>query len=283
MAVLMCVVPILVAILVMVVCRHHKKRRRASHTSNQPNNRQLQVHPVDNSNPNLSSTDHVVLNKTSTICTDAGAEGHPFPSHYYNICREVTAHEEDPYHIYQDAAEVDMGTSQAPNLEQVFLCASSLQSNVTCSNQNHADKMNSKRDSLGSASVYPSQSREKSEVDENLFPSENSCQIAPNRRSETIQEQSRWKTPVEYKYTKGNEVITADTLYSTAIYLAKSREKPEVDEDGYLVLEANTGEISPYQSKILQTSPRPTKNRTLAQSTRISTHAYDTKTRRLKA
>ncbi|XP_072164233.1 uncharacterized protein [Diadema setosum] len=280
MAVLMCVVPILVAILLMVLWRHHKKRRRSSQTLNQPNNRQLQVHPVDTTNQSVISTDHVVLSKTSTMCTDAGAEGHPFPSHYYNTCREVTAHQEDPYHIYQDAAEVDMGTSQAPNLEQVFLCASSLQSNVTCSNHNHAEKMNNKRDRPGSASVYTSQPRE---VDENLFLSKNSSQIAPNRQSETIQEQSRWKTRVEYKSTNRNEVITADPLYSTAIYSVKSREKPGVDENGYLVLEANTGEITPYQSKTIQTNPRPTKNRTLAQSTLMSTHAYYTKNRCLKA
>ncbi|XP_072164249.1 uncharacterized protein [Diadema setosum] len=250
MAVLMCVVPILVAILFMVLCRHHKKRRRSSQTSNQPNNRQLQVHPVNNTNQSVSSTDHVVLSKTSTMCTDAGAEGHPFPSHYYNICREVTAHHEDPYHIYQDAAEVDSGPSHALNLEQVSLCASPLQSNVTCSDYNHGEKMNSKRDRPGFASVYPSQGKEKSEVDENLFHSENSGQIIPNRQSETIQE--RWKTRVKYKYTNRNELITADPLYSTAIYSAKSREKPELDEDGYLVLEANTGEINPYQSKTIQ-------------------------------
>ncbi|XP_071485566.1 uncharacterized protein [Diadema antillarum] len=201
MAVPMCVVPILLAILLMVLCRHLKKRSRSSQTSNRPNNRQLQVHPLDNSKQNLSSTDHVVLSKTSTMCTDAGAEGHPFPSHYYNICKEVTAHQEDQYHIYQDAADVDSGPSHASNLEQVSLCASPLQSNVTCSDHNHAEKMNSKRDSLVSASVYPSQQRERSEVDENLFQSENSCQIASNRQFEIIQEKSRWKTRVEYKST----------------------------------------------------------------------------------
>ncbi|XP_072163575.1 uncharacterized protein [Diadema setosum] len=245
MAALLGVLTILLVILLMVLCRHHKKRRRSSQTLNQPNNRQLQVHPVDISNQN---SDHVVLSKTSTMCTDAGTEGHPFPSHNYNICREVTAHHEDPYHIYQDAAEVDSGPSQASNLEQVSLCASLLQSNVTCSDHNHGEKMNSKRDSPGSASVYPSQAKGKSKVDENLFHSENSGQITPNRQSETIQEQSQWKTPVEYKCTNRNEVITADPLYSTAIYSVKSREKREVDENGYLVLEANTGEITPYQS-----------------------------------
>ncbi|XP_072164248.1 uncharacterized protein [Diadema setosum] len=255
MAVLMCVVPILVAILFMVLWRHHKKCEcRSSQTLNQPNNRQLQVHPVDTTNQSVSSTDHVELSKTSTMCTDAGAEGHPFPSHYYNTCREVTVHQEDPYHIYQDAAEVYMGTSQAPNLEQVYLCESLFLSNVTCSDYNHAEKMNSKRDSPGSASVYPSQPREKSKMAENAFHSENSGQITPNRQSETIQEQSRWNTRVKDKSTKRNEVITVDPLYSTAIYSVKSREKPEVGENGYLVLEADSGEIAPCQSKTIQVS-----------------------------
>ncbi|XP_072181109.1 uncharacterized protein [Diadema setosum] len=34
-----------------------------------------------------------------------------------------------------------------------------------------------------------------------------------------------------------------DPLYSVSIYSSKPNEKPEVDEDGYLVLEANAGEI----------------------------------------
>ncbi|XP_072181491.1 uncharacterized protein [Diadema setosum] len=34
-----------------------------------------------------------------------------------------------------------------------------------------------------------------------------------------------------------------DPLYSVSIYSSKPNEKPEVDKDGYLVLESNTGEI----------------------------------------
>ncbi|XP_071489343.1 uncharacterized protein [Diadema antillarum] len=129
MAALLCVVPILVAILFMVLCRHHKKRRRSSQVSNQ-SIRQLEMLRIDNPNQNLSSTDHVVLN---TTITDAGAEGHPSQNHHGNIFRDVTTQQENLYHIYQDAAEVDKGQSQPSNVQQVSLCAVSLESNVTSS------------------------------------------------------------------------------------------------------------------------------------------------------
>ncbi|XP_072164446.1 uncharacterized protein [Diadema setosum] len=128
MAVLMCVGPTIVVILFIVLCRQHKKRRRSSQISNQTNT-QLQMHPVDNPNQNLSSTDHVVLSNTNT---DAGAEGHPFPNHHDSIFSDVPTHQENPYHIYQDAGEVDKGPSPPSNLP-VSLCTVSLQSNVTSS------------------------------------------------------------------------------------------------------------------------------------------------------
>ncbi|XP_072164445.1 uncharacterized protein [Diadema setosum] len=127
-AALLCVVPILVAILFMVLCRHHKKRRRSSQISNQ-SIRQLEMLRIDNQNQNLSSADHVVLN---TTITDAGAEGHPSQNRHGNIFRDVTTHQENLYHIYQDAVEVDKGQSQPSNV-QVSLCAVSLESNVTSS------------------------------------------------------------------------------------------------------------------------------------------------------
>ncbi|XP_072164447.1 uncharacterized protein [Diadema setosum] len=128
MAALLCVVPILVAVLFMVLCRHHKKRRRSSHISNQTTT-QLQMHPVDNANQNLSATDHAALDSTFT---DAVAEGHPSQNHHGNIFRDVTTHQENLYHVYQDAGEVDKGPSQPSNLP-VSLCTVSLQSNVTSS------------------------------------------------------------------------------------------------------------------------------------------------------
>ncbi|XP_072164449.1 uncharacterized protein [Diadema setosum] len=129
MAALLCVVPILLAILVIVLCRHHKKRRRSSQISNQ-SIRQLEMLRIDNPNQNLSSTDHVVLN---TTIADGVAEGHPSQNHHGNIFRDVTTHQENLYHIYQDAAEVEKGPSQASNLQKVSLCAVSFQNNVTTS------------------------------------------------------------------------------------------------------------------------------------------------------
>ncbi|XP_072164235.1 LOW QUALITY PROTEIN: uncharacterized protein [Diadema setosum] len=128
MAALLCVVPILVAVLFMVLCRHHKKRRRSSQISNQTTT-QLQMDPVDNANQNLSATDHAALESTFT---DAVAEGHPSQNHHGNIFRDVTTHQENLYHVYQDAGEVDKGSSQPSNLP-VSLCTVSLQSNVTSS------------------------------------------------------------------------------------------------------------------------------------------------------
>ncbi|XP_071489312.1 uncharacterized protein [Diadema antillarum] len=129
MAALLCVVPIIVAILFTVLCRHHKKRRRSSQISNQ-SIRQLEMLRIDNPNQNLSSTDHVVLN---TTITDAGAEGHPSQNHHGNIFRDVMTQQENLYHIYQDASEVNKGPPHASNLQQVSLCAVSLESNVTSS------------------------------------------------------------------------------------------------------------------------------------------------------
>ncbi|XP_072164450.1 uncharacterized protein [Diadema setosum] len=128
----LCVVLILLVIFSAPLCKHYKnrKRRKSSQTSSQSNNRQLQMHPLDRSNENLSSTDHVVLSNTSP---DARTEGHPFQDHHHNVFSDVTTHQENPYHIYQDAAEVGKGPSQAPNLEQFSLCAAPLQSHVTCS------------------------------------------------------------------------------------------------------------------------------------------------------
>ncbi|XP_072164237.1 uncharacterized protein [Diadema setosum] len=129
----LCVVPILFGIMYMTLCKFHSKRRRASHISNQAHNRQadrqLQMHPVDNSNQILSSTDHVSNNTT----TDAAAEGHHFTNHHGNIFSDLPTPQENQYHIYQDAAEVDKGRSHASNLEQVSVCTVPLQTNVTCS------------------------------------------------------------------------------------------------------------------------------------------------------
>ncbi|XP_072164254.1 uncharacterized protein [Diadema setosum] len=127
MGTLMCVVPILLGILYMTLCKFHSKRRRSSQIPNQAHNRQLQMHPVDNSNQVLSLTDHVVLRNTST---DAVTEGNPFTNHHES---GVMTHRENPYRIYQDAAEVDSGHSHASNLEQVSFYTAPLQSNVTCS------------------------------------------------------------------------------------------------------------------------------------------------------
>ncbi|XP_071489313.1 uncharacterized protein [Diadema antillarum] len=129
---LLCVVPVLLVILSVPLCKQYKnsKRRRSSQISRQSNSRQLQMHPLDRSNENLSSTDHVILSNT---ITDARTEGHPFSDHHQNVFSDVTTHQENPYHIFQDAAEVNKGPSHTSNLQQVSRCAVPMENKVTSS------------------------------------------------------------------------------------------------------------------------------------------------------
>ncbi|XP_072176067.1 uncharacterized protein [Diadema setosum] len=105
--------------------KHHKKsnKRRPSQAWNQ----RLQMQPVDAFNQHLSSADHVELNTTGS---DAEVEGRPFLNHPGITFTDVTAHEEDPRHIYQDATEGAKGASQPSGGEHISPDAFSSQTYV---------------------------------------------------------------------------------------------------------------------------------------------------------
>ncbi|XP_072163975.1 uncharacterized protein [Diadema setosum] len=123
---LLCIVFILLVILLVAWCNHLKKRHRPSPASNQLNDRQLQMYPVDTSSQNSTSADYAVLDTTGT---DVGAEGHLVPNNPGNTRRVVTVLEEDPYHVYQDAAELRKMASQPSSVEQMPLSAFSAERN----------------------------------------------------------------------------------------------------------------------------------------------------------
>ncbi|XP_071488080.1 uncharacterized protein [Diadema antillarum] len=117
------VVLILLVILFVAWSTQYKKRRTLSQASNQ----QLQMRPVDTFNQSPSSGDHVELDTAGTV---SGAEGDPFENRPGNTFRDVTTHEEDSCHIYQDAAEAYKGASQPSCGEQISPDAFSSQINM---------------------------------------------------------------------------------------------------------------------------------------------------------
>ncbi|XP_072163656.1 uncharacterized protein [Diadema setosum] len=123
MATLLCVVLILLSILSMAWCKQHKKRGRPTEASNpsneNPNDRQVQMYPVDTSTENPRTTEHVLLESART---DIGAHGHHLPNHPVALLETTIAQQQDPDHIYQDAAEVNQGYCQPSGIEQTSSC-----------------------------------------------------------------------------------------------------------------------------------------------------------------
>ncbi|XP_072163571.1 uncharacterized protein [Diadema setosum] len=94
--------------------RRQKSRRGRSHLPNQANNYsddgQLQLYPVSTATQNANMTTDVDLLDYSSI--NADTMGHPIPSRSGDRYGDVTDHQEDPYHIYQDTEEVRNGHSR---------------------------------------------------------------------------------------------------------------------------------------------------------------------------
>ncbi|XP_072163299.1 uncharacterized protein [Diadema setosum] len=111
-------------------------------------------------------------------------------------------------------------------------------------------------DPLYSASIYPDKPREMPELDEKGYlglevnPNETTPdQLTANQETQDHSEYANIRTN-----KKRNSLATPlnDPLYSASIYPDKPREVPELDEKGYLVLEANPDEITPDQSTTKQ-------------------------------
>ncbi|XP_071489308.1 uncharacterized protein [Diadema antillarum] len=94
--------------------RRKKRQRRTSRLPNQANNYsedgQLQIYPVGTVSHDANMTNDVDLLDYSSI--DADTMGQPIPSRSGNGFGNVTDHQEDPYHIYQDTDEVRNGPSR---------------------------------------------------------------------------------------------------------------------------------------------------------------------------
>ncbi|XP_071504803.1 uncharacterized protein [Diadema antillarum] len=130
MATLLCVVLILLSILSMAWCKQHKERGRPTEASNpsneNPNDRHVQLYPVDTSTESPRTTEHVLLESART---DIGAHGHHLPNHPVALLETTIAQQEDPDHIYQDAAEVNQGYCQPSGIEQTSSCTVPVKSN----------------------------------------------------------------------------------------------------------------------------------------------------------
>ncbi|XP_072175616.1 uncharacterized protein [Diadema setosum] len=121
---LLFVIVILLVVLALAWHKNHKERRMPLRAANQL----LQMSPVNTSNRRPSSADHVELNTTGT---DAGAEDQPFQNHPNHTFTDATAHEEDSYIIYQNAAKVAKGAAHPSRVDRISPRASSSQNNIS--------------------------------------------------------------------------------------------------------------------------------------------------------
>ncbi|XP_072164244.1 uncharacterized protein [Diadema setosum] len=109
------VVLVVLCVLSLFWRKHRQKSRRGrSHLPNQANNYsddgQLQIYPVSTATQNATTTNDVDLLDYSSI--DADMMRQPIPSRSGGRFGDVTDHQEDPYHIYQDTEEVRNGHSR---------------------------------------------------------------------------------------------------------------------------------------------------------------------------
>ncbi|XP_071497048.1 uncharacterized protein [Diadema antillarum] len=127
-----CVALVLLVLLAVIRCKNHQKARRQSETLHQANDRsndeQIHMHHVGNSSQNQSAADNV--DSLKAISTKDGGVGHSFRYNQDNRFRDATSHQEDPYHIYQDAAEVEKVRSQTAEVEQISSCSLAILSSV---------------------------------------------------------------------------------------------------------------------------------------------------------
>ncbi|XP_071489309.1 uncharacterized protein [Diadema antillarum] len=94
-------------------CHHQQKRRRgttrlSNRVTGNSDDGHLQMHPVNTSIQNQRATNNVDPSSNN----GAGAAGRPLPSHAGNRFGDASPHQGDPYHIYQDTAEVDREVPQ---------------------------------------------------------------------------------------------------------------------------------------------------------------------------
>ncbi|XP_072163572.1 uncharacterized protein [Diadema setosum] len=114
-------VVLIVLVVLSLLCRNRrqKRQRRTSRQPNQANNYsedgQLQIYPVSTATQNASTTNDVDLLDYSSI--DADMMRQPIPSRSGNSFGDVTDHQEDPYHIYQDTEEVRNGPSRIAGVD----------------------------------------------------------------------------------------------------------------------------------------------------------------------
>ncbi|XP_072164255.1 uncharacterized protein [Diadema setosum] len=96
-----------VGLLVLVIvfmswCRYRqKRRRRTTRVTGNSDDGHLQMHTVNTSVQNHRETN--IVDSSGII---AGADGRPLPSHAGNRLGDASPHQGDPYHIYQNTAEV---------------------------------------------------------------------------------------------------------------------------------------------------------------------------------
>ncbi|XP_072163991.1 uncharacterized protein [Diadema setosum] len=128
----LCVALVLLVVLAVIRCKNQQKARRQSETLNQTNDRsndeQIHMHPVGNLSQNQSAADNV--DSLKVISTKDGAVGHSFRYNQGNRFRDATSHQEDPYHIYQNVAEVEKVRSQTAQVEQISSCTLPILSSV---------------------------------------------------------------------------------------------------------------------------------------------------------
>ncbi|XP_072164239.1 uncharacterized protein [Diadema setosum] len=92
----------------MAWCHHQQKRRRgttqvSNRVTGNSDDGHLQMHPVNTSIENQRATNNVDPSSNN----GAGAACSPLPSHAGNRFGNASPHQGDPYHVYQDTAEVD--------------------------------------------------------------------------------------------------------------------------------------------------------------------------------
>ncbi|XP_071489338.1 uncharacterized protein [Diadema antillarum] len=252
--------------------RRRKRQRRTSRLPNQAKNYvedgQLQTYPLSTATQNATTTNDVDLLDYSSINTDT--MGQPIPSHSLNIFGDVIDHQEDPYHIYQDTEEVRNGPSRITGVDPTS--SISVGSNMGSATTASMTAMNSsgyhgyqclQETSLDQlASLYEDcdyqdvdlDSRNDSLTRDDFKPLGRACLLDDSYHNSLQEPRSCPEYTCSDKSEKRAPLATSlnDPFYSTSIYLSKPSENSEMAEHCYLVLEGNTGKITPDQSKTLQ-------------------------------
>ncbi|XP_072164215.1 uncharacterized protein [Diadema setosum] len=130
----LCVAVALLVVLAMTRCKNQERTRRKSESLNQMNDRsddgQIHMNPPDTSRQNPSTSSNA--DSPNATIAPSGAVGHSVSDNPNIRFVHISTHQEDPYHIYEDAgsAVVDKGRSQIDDVEQISSCIYPIESSV---------------------------------------------------------------------------------------------------------------------------------------------------------